>query len=74
MTLQLPAAGGATTRAGLTVSENVADAVRAVGWVESVMLTVTLTVPAELAAGVPEMVPVAPAIVRPEGRPEAEKA
>jgi hypothetical protein len=66
--------GWRTTGAGFTVSENVADAVRAVGWVESVTVTVTLAVPAEWTAGVPEIVPVAPAMVRPVGRPEAEKA
>jgi len=66
--------GGGATAAGLMVSERVADAVRAVGWVESVTVMVMEVVPEVLAAGVPEMVPVGPAMVRPEGSPVAEKA
>ena len=62
------------TGAGFTVSENVADVVRAVGDVESVTVMVTVAELEVLAAGVPEMVPVALAMVRPEGRPEAENA
>jgi hypothetical protein len=73
MTLQDPAAGGGTTGAGLTVSDNVAVAVRAPGFVESVTVRSTLVVPEVLAAGVPEIVPVALAMASPDGSPDAEK-
>jgi hypothetical protein len=56
------------------VSEIVADALRAVGVVESETVIETEVVPEVLAAGVPEMVPVAAEMTRPEGRVAAEKA
>ena len=56
----------------LIVRLRVAVAVWAVGFVKSVTVMVTFAVPGVVWFGVPEMVPLAD-IVRPVGRPVAEK-
>jgi hypothetical protein len=72
MVLQVRIAGGRTIGAGLTVSDRVAETLIGAGWVESDTVTL-MVVELALVAGIPEIVPVAAAMARPEGSPVAEK-
>ena len=58
-------------RAGAMVSVRVADAVAWVGLVESVTVTVTALLPADV--GVPDIWPVLLLMFNPEGRPLADQ-
>jgi hypothetical protein len=56
------------------VKLRLADAVSAVGWVESVTVTITVAVPTSACVGFPVMVPDAGLIVNPLGNPVALNA